>query len=192
MSDARNAKGPSHALLRNLVLAGLIGALFGAVQYLRGPVSTHPLPDMADVPVVMPDGRAVFVQRHEVTVAEWNACHHGAGCTLLLRTRSGLDPATTPDTGLSHVDASEYVAWINGHTGHNFRLPTAAEWNHMAESVLPEKPEPLFTDPALTWASAYLIKGQAPRALRRQGSFSVSPEGIVDLDGSVWEWTQDC
>jgi formylglycine-generating enzyme required for sulfatase activity len=39
---------------------------------------------------------------------------------------------------------------------------------------------------------AYLLEGNAPRALKPQGSFSESPEGIADLDGSVWEWTRDC
>lgn len=46
--------------------------------------------------------------------------------------------------------------------------------------------------PSLTWASSYLIEGRAPRALKPQGSFSASPEGVVDLDGSVWEWTMEC
>ncbi|MEO0864526.1 MAG: SUMF1/EgtB/PvdO family nonheme iron enzyme [Pseudomonadota bacterium] len=62
----------------------------------------------------------------------------------------------------------------------------------MAEPVLPDEPDPIFTDPSLTWASAYLIEGNAPRALKPQGSFSTSPQGVADLDGSVWEWTQDC
>ena len=62
----------------------------------------------------------------------------------------------------------------------------------MAEAVLPEAPDPLFTDPSLTWASSYLIEGRTTRALKPQGSFSTSPEGVFDLDGSVWEWTMDC
>ncbi len=55
----------------------------------------------------------------------------------------------------------------------------------MAASVLPDKPDPIFSDTSLSWASAYLTGGLAPRAIRPQGSFSVSPEGIADLDGSV-------
>ncbi|TMM55602.1 formylglycine-generating enzyme family protein [Sulfitobacter sabulilitoris] len=147
---------------------------------------------MADRPVIMPGGRALYVQRYEVTVAAWNVCHAEGRCALEVRSRPGVDPAVTPATGLSYVDVSEYVDWITSTGGHAFRLPTASEWSHMARSVLPDTPDPIFTDPALRWASGYLTEGLAPRGLERQRSFSVSPEGIADLDGSVWEWTQDC
>ncbi len=87
---------------------------------------------------------------------------------------------------------SQYLDWINRRARHEFRLPTMEEWEFMAKDVLPEEPDPIFTDPELSWASAYLTEGLAPRRLMQQGSFSVSAEGIVDLDGSVWEWTEDC
>lgn len=150
------------------------------------------LPEMADQPVMLADGRELYVQKHEVTIAEWNICVTQSACTLPLLARLNQDPTKTPATGLSYVDVMEYVTWINKATGHNFRLPTADEWNAMAEAVLPEKPDPIFTDAALTWASTYLTEGLGPRALKPQGSYSTSPEGVVDLDGSVWEWTQEC
>jgi formylglycine-generating enzyme required for sulfatase activity len=62
----------------------------------------------------------------------------------------------------------------------------------MAAEVLPHTPDPIFTDPELTWASAYLLAPQTSRTLRPQGSFETTSQGIVDLNGSVWEWTQDC
>lgn len=179
----------------NLGWAGLSVAVVicAGVLFLNGPLfRTQLMPEMADNPVIFPGGETLYVQRHEVTVTEWNLCHENGGCTLKLHTRSGLDPATTPATGLNYVDVSEYLRWINASTSHDFRLPTRAEWNHMALSVLPEDPDPIFTDPSLTWASSYLTEGLAPRALKPQGSFSISLHGIADLDGSVWEWTQDC
>ena len=171
---------------------GLLAAVItGTALIQRGP-EFHSIPMMADRPVMGPDGKALYVQRHEVTIAEWNICVAHGACTLSLRARPGQDATTTPATGLSYVDALEYVQWINAVSGLKFRLPTASEWNHMARSVLPESPDPIFTDPSLTWASTYLTQGLASRTLREQGSFSTSPEGIVDLDGSVWEWTQEC
>ncbi|MGR3507617.1 MAG: formylglycine-generating enzyme family protein [Paracoccaceae bacterium] len=177
---------------RGVLAVGTIAAVIalGAIA-LRAPDHTL-LPVMAERPVALKDGRVLYVQRHEVTIAEWNICAAARACTLELRTRHNQDPVTTPATGLSYVDVQEYVAWINRKTGHDFRLPTAAEWDTMAAAVLPEKPAPIFTDPALAWASGYLTTGRAPRALKPQGSFSTSPEGVADLDGSVWEWTQDC
>ncbi len=59
------------------------------------------------------------------------------------------DRANTPATGLCYVDVQEYVAWISASTDHSFRLPSVGEWTFMAASVLPEEPDPLFTDPSL-------------------------------------------
>jgi formylglycine-generating enzyme required for sulfatase activity len=175
-----------------VLAVGAIGAVIAVgALVLRAPDHVL-LPDMADRPVLMAGGQALYVQRFEVTIAEWNICASQRACTLELRARQNQDAATTPATGLSYVDVQEYIAWINRETGREYRLPTAAEWDAMAVAVLPEKPAPIFTDPALAWASGYVTEGRAPRALKPQGSFSTSPEGVADLDGSVWEWTQDC
>ncbi|MTI02073.1 SUMF1/EgtB/PvdO family nonheme iron enzyme [Roseibium sp. RKSG952] len=187
----------THKFTQPIVIIGVgaavAAALAGGVFLLNTPLpASQPLPEMAERPVTLPDGEELYVQRHEVTVAEWNLCHADGGCTLKLRTRNGFTPDTTPATGLSFVDVSEYLRWFNEAARHEFRLPTTAEWEHIARAVLPEEPDPIFTDPSLTWASSYLYEGLTPRALKPQGSFSTSPEGVVDLDGSVWEWTQEC
>ena len=175
-----------------LVAVGLAAVgLVGTVLSQRGP-DLSVMPEMATTAVTMPDGRRFFAQRHEVTIAEWNKCAAEGACELTLRARRNFDPERTPATGLSYVDVQQYVRWVNKSTPHSFRLPTAQEWAVMAQAVLPNEPDPLFTDPSLSWASAYLLEGVAPRALKPQGSFSTSPEGVVDLDGSVWEWTQEC
>ncbi|WP_299153661.1 SUMF1/EgtB/PvdO family nonheme iron enzyme [uncultured Tateyamaria sp.] len=177
--------------LRIAVLGLVAAGILGVVLMQRGPYPAF-MPEMAAKPVMLPGGRAFYAQRHEITIAEWNRCAAEGACELTLRPRPNQDPAITPATGLSYVDVLQYVHWINDKTRSSFRLPTAEEWSAMAASVLPEAPDPLFTDAALTWASSYLIEGLTPRALKPQGSFSTSPEGIVDLDGSVWEWTMDC
>lgn len=186
---------PETKLVRVLFGFAILGLVAIGITWValsqRGPNPSY-LPEMAAQAVVMPEGRAVYVQKYEVTVAEWNRCADEGGCDFVLRSRPDQDAARTPATGLSFVDVQQYVTWINKQSRHDFRLPTAQEWEFMAAPVLPEKPDPLFTDPSLTWASSYLIEGLAPRALKPQGSFSISPEGIADLDGSVWEWTMEC
>ncbi|MCC1492037.1 SUMF1/EgtB/PvdO family nonheme iron enzyme [Cognatishimia sp. F0-27] len=181
----------SKTTLRLVGLGLAVAAGLGGALMQRGPNPDF-LPEFAAKPVILPDGRAIYAQRHEVTIAEWNRCADERICALRLRARPDQAPENTPATGLSYVDVQQYLAWINKKSRHEFRLPTAQEWTVMAAAVLPEKPEPLFTDPSLTWASSYLVEGLAPRALKPKGSFSTSPEGIVDLDGSVWEWTMEC
>lgn len=171
---------------------GLLAAVIAGGALLQRAPDPVFLPVMSDRPILLPDGRALYVQRHEVTIAEWARCVAQDACALSVRARADQDPATTPATGLNYIDVQEYITWINDASEHTFRLPTAHEWHVMAASVLPDEPDPIFTDPSMTWASAYLIEGTAPRALKPQGSFTISPEGIADLDGSVWEWTQEC
>lgn len=175
------------------VSGGLAGvAVIGTAFWMqRGPDLTF-LPQLAEAAVVLPDGRSLYVQKFEVSVAEWNTCFAEGGCELKLKTPSGREPTQLPATGLSYVDVSQYLTWINKRVDHPFRLPTVEEWDFMAREVVHKTPAPLFSDPSLTWASAYIVEAAAPRGLRPSGSFATSAEGIVDLNGSVWEWTQDC
>jgi formylglycine-generating enzyme required for sulfatase activity len=147
---------------------------------------------MAEQPVILPDGTAFYVQKYEVTVSEWNACHAAGGCASALKMSQNQRDIEMPATGLSYADVNEYLVWINTESGLDFRLPTVHEWEHMAAEVMPRTPDPIFTDAELTWASAYLMEPQTQRTLRPQGSFGTTSHGIVDLNGSVWEWTQDC
>ena len=193
MTAAQTWKPTPKASLLLSALAMLAAVSLGAALIGRG-TGHDPalLPEMAASPVTLSTGSPLFVQKYEVSVAEWNLCHDHGACTLRLRVRPDQNAHLTPATGLSYVDVGEYLGWINDATGAAFRLPTVDEWTAVAASVLPEDSDPIFTDPSLTWASAYLTKGLAPRALMPRGSFSTSPEGVADLDGSVWEWTQDC
>ena len=132
-----------------LAMATLIGAAI-----LPGSPDFAHLPEMAEHPVVMPDGTRLYVQKYEVSIAEWNACHDAGACSIALRPPGNRTAQEMPATGLSYVDVSLYLDWINRISDITFRLPTVIEWEYMAADVLPEVPDPIFTDPELTWASA--------------------------------------
>ncbi|MDD9978971.1 MAG: SUMF1/EgtB/PvdO family nonheme iron enzyme [Boseongicola sp.] len=178
---------------RNTV-AGLIAVVMttviGAIWISDGPDPSL-LPEFADEVWVGSDG-PLFVARYEVTISEWNRCVYDGDCSIELKPRPGFDPDTTPATGLNWFDAQDYAGWISKATGHPMRLPTMSEWAAVAADVIPEAPDPAFTDPALAWASSYVTEEGYSRALESIGSFAVSPDGISDLDGPVWEWTSDC
>ena len=171
------------------VLAAAV--LIGAAVLTGGPDLAYQ-PEMAEHAVLMPDGIPLYVQKYEVSIAEWNACNDAGACSLRLRATGNHAEQDMPATGLSFVDVSEYLRWVNDTTGGTYRLPTLSEWEHMATEVMPETPDPIFTDPELTWASAYLMEPQSKRTLRPRGSFDTTSQGVVDLNGSVWEWTMDC
>lgn len=186
-----SVKTRKHVFLAASGLA-LITSGFGVAQYLRGPsfVAGNEV-DIQAIPVTLQDGHALMVQTREVTIAAWQVCHQAGACALKLPIK---DRETAyPATGLSYVDAMQYVAWINSNATSNWRLPSAAEWGELAAEVTPDMPVPIFTEPSLTWASSYLSQStQTARALRPSGSFSETSDGIQDLDGNVLEWTSDC
>ncbi|PVA06636.1 formylglycine-generating enzyme family protein [Thalassorhabdomicrobium marinisediminis] len=178
--------------LRVRLISSVAVALLVGVAFIPRDPDIFYAPQMAERPVILPDGARLYVQKYEVTVTEWNRCHADGACTLALQVPANRDATTQPATGLSYTDVSEYLRWINAQSDATFRLPSLHEWEFMAAPVLPPEPDPIFTDPELTWASAYLVEPQTKRTLRPQGSFATTNEGIVDLNGSVWEWTQDC
>ena len=168
----------------------LVALAIGASHYLRAPETTSE-PAFQITSVRLNDGRVLNVQTRELTVAQWQDCHAAGQCSLDLS--SQLQGVDYPATELSFTDAMEYANWLNKATGGNWRLPTFAEWQELAAEVLPEKPDPIFTDPSLTWASAYLTQANSiGRSLRPSGAFTPTSHGIEDLNGNVWEWTQDC
>jgi formylglycine-generating enzyme required for sulfatase activity len=180
-----------HRYLKPVVMALVVAALSGVAFSSRRP-DLSLMPERAALPVILTHGSTIYVQKYEVTVAEWNICHAAGDCALALHATGGRSEADMPATGLSYVDVSQYLSWINAKTEHVFRLPKMQEWEYLAAEVLPITPDPLFTDPELSWASAYLMEPQTKRSLQPQGAFSTTSHGIVDLNGSVWEWTQDC
>lgn len=171
-------------------LAGGAVFMIGAALWMQ----RAPAPDLtpAMVGYTLPGGHGIYVQTNEVTLADWNLCFDAGACALQLRPPVGRAGPDYPATGLSHVDVMEYVTWISDVTGHDYRLPTVDEWRLMAAPVLPAKPDPIFSDPNLRWASDYLIEGLPHRRLEPTGAFATTAEGIGDLNGNVWEWTQSC
>jgi len=159
----------SRAIIALAVVAA--GATFGSALFRQGGPSAPPV-DL--VRVTLPSGEVLFVQRTEVTVRDWARCHAEGGWSLALRDPdAGQD---YPATGVSCLDAQEYLAWINAGSGLQYRLPTRAEWYAVAGEVLPETLDPIFTAPELSWASAYLVAAPGvDRVLHPTGACQPNP-----------------
>ena len=88
-----------------------------------------------------------------------------------------------PVTHVSWFAAKAYAQWQGK------RLPTVAEWEHVAAASLTrpdgEKDE-AFQKEVLRWYSS-----PAPEILPEAGSGPANFHGVRDLHGGVWEWVSD-
>lgn len=144
---------------------------------------------MVALPPVAPE-HDLWLGRSEVTFDQWQQCVDGGGC------RGGQDDhrwgrGERPVINVSWDDAKAYAAWFSRVSGHACRLPTEAEWQRGAAAGAAT---------AYWWGDDHgqgmancrdcnpnPIYGSMPA-----GSFPANPFGLVDMNGNVWEWVEDC
>jgi formylglycine-generating enzyme required for sulfatase activity len=129
------------------------------------------------------------IGRTEVTVEQWNACVDAGACP---RTSDAARAPNTPARDVSWDDAQLYVKWLTKVSGKPYRLPTEAEWEYAARGG---------TTSRYAWGDdmrrgsanckdcgdPWQADGPAPVA-----SFPANAYGLHDMNGSVWEWVEDC
>ena len=129
------------------------------------------------------------IGRTEVTVEQWNACVDAGACP---RTTDAARAPNTPARDISWEDAQLYVKWLTKVSGKPYRLPTEAEWEYAARGG---------TSSRYAWGEdmrrgganckdcgdPWQADGPSPVA-----SFAANAFGLHDMNGSVWEWVEDC
>lgn len=97
--------------------------------------------------------------------------------------------ATQPVVGISWYEAVAYCAWLSEKLGKEVRLPTQAEWERAARSSHgKEYPWGGDFDPAKANTKESKLNRTTPVHMYPDGR---TPEGVWDLAGNVWEWSQD-
>ena len=100
--------------------------------------------------------------------------------------------------GVSWRDATAYAEWMTNKTGVPHRLPTDEEWVFAAGEKASDEALPLADplDPAQAWIARYDAETNRarPGALDPQpvGTFGRNANGLDDIGGNVWEWTNTC
>lgn len=160
-------------------------------ETLRNGYPVSPAPLTADV------ARGLLIMKRQVSQAEYAACVRAGGCKPLDPAFRELRAPDLPAVGLSWTDASAYAAWLSARTGQRWRLPTYAEWVYAAgDAYREETPLPAADgDPAQRWLAEYdaqARRGQEATEVRAFGAYGVNATGLMDVAGSVWEWTDDC
>ncbi|GHB42230.1 hypothetical protein GCM10007094_34300 [Pseudovibrio japonicus] len=153
-----------------------------------------PQPQMVEVRIDTPErgAKRIAVAKYEVTFGDWQACVDAGGCTHQPKRRKYVRD-DHPVTGVSWLDTQQYLAWLSHETGQTYRLPTETEWRVLADDVIEEKVDKLFDDPRMAWAADYANFGKrAGRRTQSIGLHGTEDNGVADIAGNVWEWTQSC
>lgn len=137
----------------------------------------------------------LLVMKRQVTVGEYARCVDVGACPPIA---SGKGSPDLPLTGVSWHDASAYAAWMTRKTGTVHRLPTDEEWTLAAAEKARDEVLPLvdLSDPAQAWIARYDAESSRDRpqtaAPQPGGTFGTNSNGLDDLAGNVWEWTNTC
>lgn len=129
--------------------------------------------------------------RYEVTVREWSACLKAGGCDYRPRKALAADPQAAM-RNVSWRDAQQYVKWLSEVTGHEYRLPTEAEWEFAARAG---------TRTRFWWGDS-VGRGNADckdcggewnrKRPADVDTYAPNAFGLYGMNGGVWEWGGDC
>ena len=130
-----------------------------------------------------------YMSRTEVTVAQYKAFLAENASVTPPPAWVFKDWAKTDQHAMTWVNWSEATAfcdWLTKKTGKKHRLPTEAEWERAAKG---------FDDRAYPWGNDY----ENAKAGTPNGEYApvgskpadVSPFGVADMAGGVWEWCAD-
>ena len=128
--------------------------------------------------------RPFAVGRFEVTFDQWDACVRGRGCFHVPQD-GGWGRGSRPVIYVSWDDAMQYVRWLSGKTGHEYRLLSEAEWEYAARAGTTTAYA--FGEHIWPTQANYYTRGPAT-----VGSYAPNAFGLHDMHGNVWEWTADC
>lgn len=133
------------------------------------------------------------ISQKEITFAEWAACVKAKGCgSQPVPGDSGWGRDDRPVINVSWDDAQEYVSWLSGVTGADYRLAYEAEWEFAASGNTKPRP-PIGSSDYTNWldehswhfgnsrGQSHLVASKAPNGF-----------GLHDMHGNVNEWVYDC
>ena len=138
----------------------------------------------------------ITIMKHQVSSAEYQRCVSEGACRAL-PTDIAI-AADRPAVMVSWRDADAYATWLSRRTGDTYRLPTDEEWAYAAGTRYQDDGLPVDdSDPSKRWIARYereadLKNSEIDGAVRPIGAFGANENGLLDVAGNVWEWTNTC
>jgi formylglycine-generating enzyme required for sulfatase activity len=203
-----------------ILVAGLIAVLPAVSQlpFAKRPTTAHPAPETITIaprdfsyrvagdyvqngtptngPLIRTRLAApLIIMKTQVSAADFALCVRERACRPLAERTAA---ANLPAVGVSWEDANAYAKWLSAKTGQVWRLPTDTEWAFAAGSRFADDAIDIAdgSDFSQRWIAKYEKEAARERAANSApqpvGSFGKNENGLVDLSGNVWEWTDTC
>ena len=120
-----------------------------------------------------------------VTNKQYKACVAASICSTATSYGSAFEGGDQPVVGVDWNQAKAFSEWVGG------RLPSEAEWEYAARSAGKNQAFP-WSDGNATCDRAVIAgcnhTATSPVCSKPQGN---TAQGLCDMVGNVWEWTQD-
>ena len=134
------------------------------------------------------------IMQHQVSAVDYQRCVEDGSCRAL--DRGVAIAADRPAVQVSWQDAAAYAGWLSRKSGDHYRLPTDEEWAFAAGSKFRDDGLPADAqDPSKRWLSRYEREAELATDDTEAhvfGRFGVNENGLADVAGNVWEWTDTC
>lgn len=150
---------------------------------------------IVDAPAEVIAAAAIEIMVYHVSQADYARCVTEGACLEAPSTNR----ADRAQTHVNHADATAYARWFSTRTGVEWRLPTDAEWVRLAGDRAFDdafEAEANGPDPSRRWIASYRReverRGEADLQPHPLGHFGLNDQGVADIAGNIWEWTDSC
>ncbi|PHS34937.1 MAG: hypothetical protein COA91_13840 [Robiginitomaculum sp.] len=134
------------------------------------------------------------IGKYEVTNAQWKKCLSVSACRGFDPSAHNIDMSNDsyPIRLIPFLAAQSYVEWLSGYSGQKYRLPSEAEWEYAARAG---------SQTIFSWGNTNKTAmancdncgtGYTSPRTSEKGSYPANGFGLYDMEGNVWEWTEDC